>query len=34
MFSGAELASLINEAAIHATMAGKKWIESNTKRNE
>lgn len=27
MFSGAELASLINEAAIHATMAGKKWIE-------
>ncbi|MBY0586337.1 ATP-dependent zinc metalloprotease FtsH [bacterium] len=27
MFSGAELASLINEAAIHATMAGKRVIE-------
>jgi cell division protease FtsH len=27
MFSGAELASLINEAAIGATMAGKKFIE-------
>jgi cell division protease FtsH len=29
MFSGAELASLINEAAIHATMAGKKAIEQD-----
>jgi cell division protease FtsH len=29
MFSGAELASLINEAAIHATMAGKRVIEQD-----
>lgn len=28
MFSGADLAALINEAAIHATMNGKKFIET------
>lgn len=29
MFSGADLAALINEAAIHATMAGKRFIETD-----